>query len=159
MNHIYAEIGRAVIASQTFEICFIATSEGVRMIADPDYRKNTEGYISDKAWKQRASEIVKGLAKDGAIDMGLEKRFLDLIENRNVLIHRWVMTHGISDDPDKEQPLLTFAKTVHAEADALTLMMAEYMIKHAYPEKYAVDQARMVNMFNLMHVDTKGSEG
>jgi hypothetical protein len=159
VDHIYAEIGRAVMSCQIFEICFVATSESVRMMGDLAYRKSTEGCITEKARKQRTSSIVERLQKDGAIAHDLQKRFEDFNENRNILIHRWFMQHGISDDPVKEQPLLALARMVHAEADALTHMMAGFMIKHAYPEKQAVDHVKMINMFNLMHIDTRGSEG
>ena len=129
------------------------------MIADPAYWESTEGYISGTKRKQRASAIVQRLAKGGGIAVDLQKRFSDFLENRNTLIHRWFMEHGISDDPAKEQLLLDLARVVHAEADALTLMMAGYMIEHANPETLAVDQEKMTNMFNLMHIDTRGSEG
>ncbi|RFU46977.1 hypothetical protein [Paraburkholderia sp. DHOC27] len=158
VEHIYAEIGRAVISCQMFEICFIATSEGVRMVADPAYWKTTAGCITENARKQRTSAIVERLQKDGAIAGDLQQRFSVFIENRNTLIHRWFMNHGISDDPVKEQPLLALAQAVHAEAKALTRMMAGYMMEHAYPEKQEVDHQKLTNMFNLMHLDTRGAE-
>jgi len=46
MEQAYAEIERAVIAMQVFEVAFVSIHEGFRMINDEGYREATGGFIT-----------------------------------------------------------------------------------------------------------------
>jgi hypothetical protein len=161
MEQAYAAIGRAVIAMQVFEVAFVSIHEGFRMINDETYREATGGLIAPEKYKNASANLVKQLKAQGDIADDLEARINALIENRNRLMHRWFLQNGWpwpdTSNAADYATVIELAEGVRNEADALTHLMAGYMVKHAHPvaarkDPEAYKQA-MAEFFHKLHMD------
>lgn len=161
MEAAYAAIGRAVIAMQIFEVTFVSIHEGFRMINDEAYREATGGFITLEKYKNATANVVKQLKTRGDIADDLETRIIALIENRNQLMHRWFIQHGwpwpdTANAADYAR-VVELAETVRNEANALTHMMAGYMVKHAQPDLAEKNpemyKQAMAELFHKLHID------
>lgn len=134
MDRCYEAIGRAVIHAQTFEAALTACYEFFKMKIDPKYRDETGGFISEANFRQHVSSIVQNLRKAGHIHADLEHRIVAFVEQRNELIHRWVIHNGIPEtNQDEWRRLLELATHVNNEALALSRTIAEPMVKDFAP--------------------------
>lgn len=149
MEQAYAAIGRAVIAMQMFEVAFVTIHEGFKMITDPAYLRVTGGMIDEKRYKIATSNVVKILSARGQIAPDLEARLNTLIDRRNELMHRWFLHHGWpgngNNDPDSYAEVIRLAQLVHSEANAITLMLVEYVVKQASYEQHQVNPGAVEN--------------
>jgi hypothetical protein len=158
MQHVYAAIGRAVFFAQLFETALIPIFEFFKMQTEPGYLKNTAGRISAGAFKVPVKNIIKALSTTGSISPDLEERLSRYVEDRHLLIHRWVQEHGWPDDNDAEGfvPILELANRVEAEAKQLTRSFAGYMTKFANPEWAAQHadeyKAKIAQLFHQAHI-------
>ena len=100
MEHAYAAIGRAVFAAQRLETVLVPIFEFFRMKTEPGYLEKTQGYISAGVFKVPVRRIVTTLSAKGDITPDLEELLSKYIEDRNTLIHRWILKHGWPDDTD-----------------------------------------------------------
>ncbi|WGS53754.1 hypothetical protein LFL96_22170 [Paraburkholderia sp. D15] len=160
MEQAYAAIGRAVIAMQMFEVAFVSIHEGFKMITDPAYLQTTGGMIEEGRYKNATANVVKALSQHGQIAADLEDQLNTLIDRRNELMHRWFLRNGWpandDNDPASYEDVIRLAQWVRTEADAITRMMASYMLKYAAPDQHArnpeaVNQA-VAEMFHRVHV-------
>jgi len=156
MEHAYAAIGRAVIAMQLFEVTFVSIHEGFKMVNDDAYRQATGGIITLRKYKEATANVVKKLKEEGNIAENLETRINTLIEKRHQLMHRWFLQHGWPwPDTNKLEDyalVIELADYIRVEANALTHMMAGYMVKHADPASVEKDpEAYRRAMAELFH--------
>lgn len=160
MELAYAAIGRAVIAMQMFEVAFVSIHEGFRMITDEAYREATGGMIDEKKYKTATANVVKTLSDRGQIASDLEERLNILIDRRNELMHRWILHKGwpARDDvnPAGYVEVIELATTVEREADALTHLLAGYMVRYAQPDAAEKDpeayRQAMAALFHKAHL-------
>ena len=156
MEQAYAAIGRAVIALQIFEVAFVSIHEGFKMISDPAYREATGGIIEESRFKNATANVVKVLSQHGQIAVDLEERLNTLIDRRHELVHRWFLRHGWPDnddrDPNTYAEVIRLAEWIRTEANAITHMMAGYMLKHARPGELDTDRDAIKEMFHRFHV-------
>ena len=160
MEPAYAAIGRAVIAMQMFEVAFVSIHEGFRMITDEAYREATGGMIDEKKYKTATANVVKTLSDRGQIASDLEERLNTLVDRRNELMHRWILHKGwpARDDvnPTSYAEVIELATTVEREADALTHMLAGYMVRYAQPDAAEKDpeayRQAMADLFHKAHL-------
>jgi len=124
MEQAYADIGRAVIAMQMFEVAFVSIHEGFKMITDPVYLQTTGGMIEEGRYKSATANLVKVLSQRGQIAAELENRLNTLIDRRNELMHRWFLRNGWPEnddnDPANYADVMRLARWVYAEANAMT---------------------------------------
>ncbi|MBN3758381.1 hypothetical protein G3N95_36110 [Paraburkholderia sp. Tr-20389] len=160
MEQAYAAIGRAVIAMQMFEAAFVSIHEGFKMITDPAYLQATGGMIEEGKYKTATSNVVKVLSQRGQIAADLEDRLNTLIDRRHELMHRWFLRNGWpandDNDPASYAEVIRLAQWVRTEADAITYMMAGYMLKYAHPEQHEKDpeavKRAVTELFHRVHV-------
>ncbi|OJA91914.1 hypothetical protein BGV71_03230 [Burkholderia ubonensis] len=161
MEHAYAAIGRAVIAMQVFEVAFVSVHEGFKMITDKVYREATGGFITPEKYKNATANVVKQLKDRGDIAEDLGARINALIENRNYLMHRWFREHGWpwpdTNNAADYSAVVELAEKVRNEANAISHMMAGYMVKYAHPDVAEKDpdayKRAMTDLFKKLHVD------
>lgn len=159
MEQAYAAIGRAVIAMQMFEVTFVSIHEGFKMITDEVYRETSGSMIDKKKYKTASSNVVKALSDRGQIATDLEDRLNTLIERRNELMHRWFMHHGWpwpeTNNAADYAPVVELAEWVRTEANAITHMMAGYMVQHTHPDDAEKDsemyRQAMAELFHKLH--------
>lgn len=140
----YAAIGRAVIAMQMFEVAFVSIHEGLKMITDPDYLQKTGGMIDKQRYRTATKSVVNMLSARGQIAPDLEDRLNTLIDCRHELMHRWFLRHGWpgqdNNDPVSYIDVIQRAHWVRTEADAITLMLANYMLIYATDDQHTEDR-------------------
>ncbi len=90
MNHAYFAIGRAVFAAQMLETALIPIFEFFKMHTEPGYLEKTGGYVTEGAFKVPIKNVVKFLSERGSIAPDLETRLNKYVEDRHLLIHRWI---------------------------------------------------------------------
>lgn len=160
MEQAYAAIGRAVIAMQMFEVTFVSIHEGFKMITDTGYLRATGGIIEESRYKTASANVVKVLKEREQIAGDLEDRLNTLIARRHELMHRWFLQYGWpandDNDPKSYAEVMRLADWVRAEANAITGLMAGYMLKFADPTQHeknpqAVKEA-MTEMFRKLHL-------
>ena len=151
----YAAIGRAVCASQDFEVVLVVSLEAFRMITEPEYRELTQGLISPARFKTPTKSLVKMLAERNDIDPEFEAQILALIEDRHTVIHRWGLQNGFAPASDEEhwRRYEALAAKVESEAKRLSRVLLSYILKWADPglaqsnqDEY---QARMKQLFHM----------
>ncbi|ELA00622.1 hypothetical protein D769_04309 [Cupriavidus sp. HMR-1] len=160
MERAYAEIGRAVIAMQMFEVTFVSIHEGFKMITDPAYLEATGGMIEAGRYKTATANVVKALSQRGQIAADLEDRLNTLIDHRNELMHRWFLRNGWpaneDNDPASYADVIQLAQWVRTEANAITSMIAGYMLKYAHPEEHEKNpeavKTAVTEIFHRVHV-------
>jgi hypothetical protein len=160
MEQAYAAIGRAVIAMQMFEVAFVSIHEGFRMMNDEVYREATGGFITPEKYKTATANVVKVLSQRGQIAADLEERLNALIDRRNELMHRWFLHNGWPANSDNDAAsyaeVMQLAEWVRTEANAVTHMMAGYMVRHANPETARKDpeayRRAMAELFHKLNV-------
>jgi hypothetical protein len=164
MGHAYTAIGRAVFAAQLFETVLVPVFEFFKMSTEPGYLEETGGFVRAGAFRIPVKAIVNTLKAHGQLAPDLESRLSAYVDDRNILIHRWIMEHGWPDEGDVAgfAPVMELAQRVEREARALTLIFANYMVKFASPD-WAVDhpveyRERVAAMFQRAHIDTATSE-
>jgi hypothetical protein len=77
MKRAYAAIGKAVIFAQILEATIVPLSEIFKMKSDPAYFEKTGGFISEGAFKNATTNIIKELEKRAGIDAGRQERLSD----------------------------------------------------------------------------------
>lgn len=160
MEQAYATIGRAVIAMQMFEVAFVSIHEGFKMMNDEAYREATGGFMASEKYKTATANVVKVLSQRGQIAVDLEDRLNTLIDRRYELMHRWVLHKGWpandDNDPASYAEVMQLAEWVRNEANAVTHVMAGYMVRHADPEAAGKDpesyRKAMTELFHKLHV-------
>ncbi|HDR9760795.1 TPA: hypothetical protein ACK3Q6_003260 [Burkholderia cepacia] len=160
MEQAYAAIGRAVIAMQIFEVAFVSIHDGFRMMNGEAYRDATGGFIAPEKYKTATGNVVRVLSQRGQIAADLEVRLNVLIDRRNELMHRWVLHNGWpandNNDAASYAEVMQLADWVHTEANAVTHLMAGYMVRHANPDAVGKDpetyRQAMSELFHKLHV-------
>lgn len=157
MENAYAAIGRAVIAAQRFETMLVPMFEFFRMVSDPEYRDKTKGYVSAGKFKVPTSVIVKLLAGKGDIAPDLEARLNRYVEDRHLLIHRWMIERGWPSPGDAVGfvPVIELAKRIEEEANTLTKSIVSYMLNSQDVQDKTEYSALIARMFHDGH---RGSE-
>ena len=159
MELAYVAVGRAILAAQLFETALVPIFEMHRIHSEPDRLGKTGGYLAAGAFKVPIASIVRILAEKGTIAPDLETRLKAYVEDRHLLVHRWVQERGIPDDNNPKDFLLLaeFALRVEREARELARIFVGYILKYADPDWSAANQdeykARMAQMFLRAHVD------
>ena len=159
MEIAYKAIGKAILAAQVFETALVPIFEIHRIHIEPDRLEKTGGFIPPGAFKSPLANMVKILVLKGQVAPELEQRLLAYIENRHLLVHRWVQEHGWPDDNNPEDfvPLLELAQKVENEALALTRILTTYIVKYTEPEwaKENLDsyKEKMADIFLRSHLD------
>lgn len=157
MDIAYTAVGRAVLATQMLETALVPILEMHRLHAEPGRLTETGGYLSAGAFKVPVSNIVKLLVEKGAIAPDLEERLNAYVQDRHLLIHRWIQERGLPDERSPKDFLLLaeFAVRVEREARELTRMLVGYVVKHgeptwaeANPEEHS---RRMAELFQRAH--------
>ena len=145
------------MTAQLLETALVPIFEIHRVNTEPDRLAKTDGYLSAGAFKVPTSSIVKMLSDKGSIAPDLETRLKTYIEDRHLLVHRWVQEKGI---PTTEKDFLLLAKlalTVEKEARDLIRIFAGYMVKHTEPDWAAANldeyRSRMAAIFLEAHKD------
>jgi hypothetical protein len=157
MEQAYAAIGQAVIAMQMFEVAFVSTHEGFKMITDPAYLQATSGMIEEGRYKNATANVVKALSQSGQIATELENRLNTLIDRRNELMHRWFLRNGWpandDNDPASYADVIRLAQWVRSEANAITHIMTGSIVKYAHPDQNpeAVKMA-VTELFHRVHL-------
>lgn len=154
--HAYAGVGQAVLAGQHFETILIVIFEVFKMETDPDYRKGTGGYVLDEKFKTVVANVVRVLRERGSIAPDLENRITSYIDDRNLLVHRWVRLHGwpSMDDPESIQRLLELAGRLTNEARDLGRILVNYVLKYGAGSKTRDElQQRMAETFQRAHLE------
>lgn len=158
MQTAYAAVGRALLTAQLLEAALIPIFEMHRLTVEPDRLKETGGYLSAGAFKVPITNIVKMLADRGAIAPDLETRLRAYVDNRNLLVHRWVHERGIPDSEKDYLLLAIFALRFDVEARELIRIFAGYVVKYAEPEWAAANldayREKMAQMFLIAHKDS-----
>jgi hypothetical protein len=159
MDNAYAAIGRAVFYSQIFETALIPIFEFFKLHTEPGYAEKTGGLLPVGAFKVPVRNIIKALAANENIAPDLEERLSNYIEERHVLIHRWVQENGLPKEDDAEgfAPYVALANRVEQEAKVLTRMLTGYMLKYANPEWAAIHRdeykSKIGELFLRSHID------
>lgn len=159
MEHAYTAIGRAVFAAQIFETALIPIFEIFKMLAEPGYLKKTQGHLPAGAFKLRITDVIAALKKKGDIAPDLETRLRSYVNDRNLLIHRWVQERGwpADNDPVGFAPIIELANRVEHEAHDLARRFTGYVVKYAEPEWSTAHadeyKARMANVFKQAHIE------
>lgn len=160
MEQAYAAIGRAVFAAQMFETALIPIFEGFRMYTEPGYLEKTGGCLPAGAFKIPIKNVIKALAEKGSIASDLETRLSAYVEDRHLLIHRWLQERGwpVENDATGFIPIIELANRVEQEAKELARQLVGYMVKFAEPEWATANadeyKARMANIFRRAHLDS-----
>lgn len=158
MEQAYAAIGRAVAFAQIFETALIPIFEFFKMQTELGYIEKTGGYLPAGAFKVPVKNIIKALSAKGDIAPDLEARLNSYVEDRHLLIHRWVQQNGWPADNDAAgfAPIVELANRVEREAKELARLLAGYMVSFGEPEWAAANaedyKARMAAIFHRAHL-------
>ena len=158
MEQAYAAIGRAVYAAQLFETAFIPIFEFFKMKTEPAYLEKTGGVIPVGAFKVPIANVIRALRENGSIATDLEGRLSSYVEDRHLLIHRWIQTHGWPDENDAAAfvPIIQLANRVELEAKELTRQIVGYIVKYAEPDWASAHEQeyneRMAEIFRRAHI-------
>jgi len=159
MEQAYAAIGRAVAFAQIFETALIPIFEFFKMQTEPGYLEKTDGYLPAGVFKVPVKNIIKALSAKDNIASDLESRLNSYVEDRHLLIHRWVQQNGWPDHNDAAgfAPIVELANRVEREAKELTRVFAGYMVKFGEPEWACANaedyKARMAAIFHHAHLE------
>ena len=159
MEHAYTAIGRAVFAAQLFETALIPIFESFKMHTQLGYLEKTQGFLPAGAFKTSITNVIKALSEKGNIAPDLEVRLLSYINDRNLLIHRWIQERGWPADNDLVgfAPIIELANHVEQEARELARQITRYVVKYADPDwsKEHADEykARMADVFHRAHIE------
>jgi hypothetical protein len=136
MEQAYAAIGRAVIAAQLFETAFIPIFEAFKMDTSREYLEETGGFILEGRFKQAIRNVIKELKRKEAISADLEVRLNTYLEDRHLLIHRWIQGNGWPAEGDAVgfAPIVNLANRVQSEATELAQIFIAYLLKFASPD-------------------------
>jgi hypothetical protein len=103
-------VGQAVMSVQAFESVLALAYNFYKFGTDP---KRTDAAITAGIYKIPVANIVKALGERGDIDGDLEERLKAFVEDRHLLIHRWLLQRG-------PQPLGGAAESAYAaDLDAM----------------------------------------
>lgn len=147
-------IGRAVCASQDFEVVLLVSFETFRMISEPEYLELTKGAIEPIRFKNPAKNLVKFLSERNNIAPELEVQINELLEDRHTVIHRWSRENGFADADDEEhwRKYEALALKVEAESRRISRLLLSYILKWAEPEWAGANHDEYVNrMKQLFH--------
>jgi hypothetical protein len=157
MEQAYAAVGRAIVAAQIFETALVPIFELHRVHTEPDRLSETKGYLSAGAFKMPVTNIVKFLSSRGSIAPDLEARLHSYIQDRHLLVHRWLHENPLplESEPETMLPLMEHAQKVEREATDLARLIVGYVVKYAEPEWAASNpedfSAKMAALFRGAH--------
>ena len=160
MDEAYAAVGRAIIAAQIFETALVPIFEIHRIHTEPNRLDETRGYLSAGAFKMPVANIVKYLSSQGNVAPDLEDRLNEYIQDRHLLVHRWLHENPVplAQDPETMLPLMEHARKVEREAADLTRLIVGYVVKYGEPEWAASNpedfSAKMAALFQSAHRDS-----
>lgn len=161
MEYAYTAIGRAVLAAQLFETALVPVFEFFKMQTEPGYLEETGGFVRAGAFRVPVKGIVNELRMRGQLASDLEQRLSAYVDDRNTLVHRWVMERGWPDEGDSAGflPIVQLAQRVESEANALTLIFVNYILKYASPDQPTQDaqdyRKRIAAMFQRAHLPSE----
>lgn len=124
-SHVYASIGKAVMAAQYFEQWLVTAYYQVR-VATEDGFQLSDAQLSDyRLFKIPTKNLLKSLSEKSQISNNLDTRFNSLLEQRHVLVHRWCLINGYppTHSEAKWHELELLAESVSREADELSLLL------------------------------------
>ena len=134
MDIAFTTIGRAVLAAQRLELALVPIFELYRIHDEPGRLEATGGKLSPGAFKQPIANMLNQLVARSRISPALDSRFRRYVEDRHLLIHRWILEKGFPDEKQDWADLAKFGLKVEAEANKLTLLLAEYVLRYGDPE-------------------------
>lgn len=151
----YSAIGRAVMAAQVLETWLVPVFEIYRIHSEPGRLERTGGIISAGSFKVPMSNLIKMLRDREHIDPDLEGKFIKYIEDRHLLVHRWLHDHEYPrrDDPAAYTQLKELAERVEQQATELGKLVLGYVVKYGEPDWAAANpeeySERMTEIFKL----------
>ena len=157
MEQAYAAVGRAIVAAQIFETELVPIFELHRVHAEPDRLSETKGYLSAGAFKMPITNIVMFWNSRGSIASNLEARLHSYIQDRHLLVHRWLHENPLplDCDPETMRPLMEHAQKVEHEATELARLIVGHVVKYGEPEWAASNpeefSAKMAALFRPAH--------
>jgi hypothetical protein len=158
MDQAYAAVGRAIVAAQIFETVLVPIFELHRIHTEPGRLDQTRGFLSAGAFKVPVANLIKILRDRGGIAPDLEARLSTYVEDRHLLVHRWVQENPLPDDQDPATllPLMEHALKVEREANELARIIVGYVLKYggsaADPDEFST---KMATMFQAAHKEPK----
>ena len=126
---VHSSIGKAVLALQYFEQWLNNAYYHMRITTEDGF-KLTDAELSDhRIFKNPVKNLIKKLSSGSKIDPALETRIGNLLEQRNIIIHRWFLLHGTpaSHDSAKWEKLAATAETVATEALELSYLLLGHL--------------------------------
>jgi hypothetical protein len=152
-ENVNASIGKAVLAAQYFEQWLVRAYYHMRIVTEDDFSL-TDAQLSDyRLFKNPTKNLIKSLAQCSQIDPEFETRINDLLEQRHVVVHRWLLSNGSPFGLTTEQwdQLATVAETVASEAMELSFLllghMGEGLRQQVAGEDPALAKEHMAQMF------------
>lgn len=150
----HTAIGRAICASQAFEITLTISFEFFRMVNEPDYMAVAQGYSEAGRFKAPLKNLLKALSARNEISVTLEADISDLLERRHTMVHRWSYEQGLADADDEEhwRRYESLARSVEFDSNRIAHLLVSYILKWGEPEwAEANKQEYLVKMKNLFH--------
>jgi hypothetical protein len=128
-------IGVAVVVAQMFEAVFVMVARTALKHPDAVQMEDIAPF-SAKAYKQPVTALLRELTDHEQIDCGLADRIFDLIEDRNLLVHRIFLARAASDSVENifDDALLHLCRKVYSEAGALSADLLDMFF--AYSERF-----------------------
>jgi hypothetical protein len=123
-----------------------------RVVTEPDRFGTTKGEIPAGVFKQPTSNILKLLSDRGNLSSEWDVRLRQYLNNRHLLVHRWIIERGVPTTDEDWDALRALAITVEQEATVLTTSFREYALRFGDPEskEFSADlvQSRMRELFS-----------
>lgn len=153
-NAAFTEIGKAIYVSQLLEKILTEMFEFRKLHADFEYAIKTQGEVGPGLYKSALMNGIKCLRTQNVIDPSLDEALVRYIEDRHLLVHRWVLTYAspsFEDDPAWDK-FYNHAKNVVKQVSQLYDFFALYLEKYGKTkvavQDYLAYEARMLNIFN-----------
>lgn len=130
MQATFAAIGRAVFFAQIFETSLIQVFEIFKKNTDEKYLEAEGSAVSASKFKFPIVNVIKFLSSAEKISPKLQKRLEEYVEDRHVLIHRYVHQNGLPDLADEQSfaGMVELANRVESEARSLSLDLIGYLM-------------------------------
>lgn len=124
-------IGKAICLFQNLEILIVVSFEFLQMVSSPEYRDISKGCIDPKLYRKSIRRFLERLSKQNNIDPQLEKDISDLVEKRDVLVHRWIREQGwpSADDDAGWSDYESLANEVADESRGIIRLLSGYLLK------------------------------
>lgn len=145
-------IGKAICLFQNLEILIVVSFEFLQMVSDPEYRDICKGCIDPKLYRRSIRRFLEQLSKEDRIDPQFEKDIFDLVEKRDILVHRWIREQGwpAADDDEGWSDYESLANEVADESRRIVHMLTGYLVKYTdrewaqnNPEEYVEQVLRL----------------